>query len=558
MGLFLLLLLALPFVHASPFMRPVQHPFGCDLSRGGAVCYRNGSRPACPADAGTPSALFGCQGELWRPTGRMQDYAFVGFGAGMKAIPRPPTACDVKRYGAVGDGVADDSGAVLRAIADCARTNSGKVVYFPPGRYVITRRIEITASVLLRGAGKDATTLYFPKSLAAIDRYTIPAGQFSKYAYGDGLIKFSGGYGGRVLGTVQGSPRRGATRVQVTSANGLAKNQWVVLSVGNPAGGSLVVDLMRGCPHALGSNNRVAKRNALRHVTRVRSVQGNAVVLERPLPWDAPPELSPTLSLFAPVVQNAGVEQLTVLFPDRPYAGHWREPGYNGIAFVNLAHSWVQSVRVRNADVSMQINCIFCTLTDVSIHADPGRAARDNRGTWYGHIGIGLYRSTDTLLYNFLIDADVHHSVSMASFTSGCVAKQGRASPGKQIVLDNHRDAPYGNLWQSIDVGRYDPSRYAKWFSSAGNTDYSGPNVAAFVTYWNIMSSTPIGLPRSFSRSTQDFGGWVNLVDVASNDPADGGMCSWWGENPRSLYPRDLHTFMKRTKYARLGVQNTY
>lgn len=543
---------------AAPFMRPVRYPFGCDVSKGGALCYRNGSAPACPADAGTPSALFGCQGELWRPSGRLQDYAFAGYGAGMRTIPNPPVGCDVKKYGAVGNGITDDTNAVLKAIADCGGTNSGRVVYFPPGKYVITRRIQIYASVVLRGAGKDTTTLYFPNSLASIDRYVLPAGQFSKYSYGDGLILFGGSYGYQSLGAVLGTPRRGETRLQVTSANGISKNQWVMVTLDGPAGGGLIVDMMRGCPHALGSNNRAAKKNALRHVSRVRSVQGNAVVLERPLPWNVSPAFSPRIALFNPAVMNAGVERLTILFPAKPYAGHWREPGYNGIAFVNMAHSWVQSVRVRNADIAMQVNCIFCTLTDVSVHADPGRAAQDAQGTWYGHIGIGLYHSTDTLLYNFLIDADLHHSVSMASFTSGCVVKQGGASPGKRITLDSHRDAPYGNLWQSIDVGSYDPSRYATWFSSAGNADYSGPNVAAFATYWNIMSTTPVGLPQSFSGSKQDFGGWVNLVDIRSDEPQNDGMCNWWGENPPNLYPRDLHTVMKRSKYARLNAKNAY
>jgi hypothetical protein len=46
------------------------------------------------------------------------------------------TVCDVHRFGAKGDGVTLDSGAVSRAIADCVKQGGG-TVYFGPGRYVI-------------------------------------------------------------------------------------------------------------------------------------------------------------------------------------------------------------------------------------------------------------------------------------------------------------------------------------------------------------------------------------------------------------------------------------
>lgn len=53
-----------------------------------------------------------------------------GYAAGERPIPDVPVAADVvKDYGAVGDGVADDSDAFVRAIAE---TESG-AIFVPPG-----------------------------------------------------------------------------------------------------------------------------------------------------------------------------------------------------------------------------------------------------------------------------------------------------------------------------------------------------------------------------------------------------------------------------------------
>lgn len=63
---------------------------------------------------------------------------------------------EVDRVGAAGDGRADDTGAILRAIA---RTPSGGVVFFPPGRYRVTGEIVIDKPVSLAGTGRGSQIL---------------------------------------------------------------------------------------------------------------------------------------------------------------------------------------------------------------------------------------------------------------------------------------------------------------------------------------------------------------------------------------------------------------
>lgn len=73
----------------------------------------------------------------------------------------------VKDYGAVGDGIADDTAAIQHAIADAwARRshmnnpiNSRNVLHFPAGEYIVTGTINLWPFVALAGEGMDRTQI---------------------------------------------------------------------------------------------------------------------------------------------------------------------------------------------------------------------------------------------------------------------------------------------------------------------------------------------------------------------------------------------------------------
>ncbi|WP_432835556.1 glycoside hydrolase family 55 protein [Dactylosporangium sp. CA-092794] len=84
------------------------------------------------------------------------------------------TAFNVRDFGAVGDGDADDT-AKIQAAIDAARETGG-IVFLPPGTY-LTRRLTLYSRIHLRGAGGDATVLkLFPGANSAI----IESDGFSK------------------------------------------------------------------------------------------------------------------------------------------------------------------------------------------------------------------------------------------------------------------------------------------------------------------------------------------------------------------------------------------
>jgi hypothetical protein len=76
--------------------------------------------------------------------------AFASVSA-FQTLPDDPRAVLVH---AAGDGVADDSGAIQRAINSASNKGEGGVVFLPSGRYRITRSILIPPAVRVYGVGK--------------------------------------------------------------------------------------------------------------------------------------------------------------------------------------------------------------------------------------------------------------------------------------------------------------------------------------------------------------------------------------------------------------------
>ena len=64
----------------------------------------------------------------------------------------------VKSFGAVGDGVTDDTAAIQAAL-DHIGTAGGGALYFPEGEYVVSSYLTVSPNTLLRGAGLMATII---------------------------------------------------------------------------------------------------------------------------------------------------------------------------------------------------------------------------------------------------------------------------------------------------------------------------------------------------------------------------------------------------------------
>ena len=74
----------------------------------------------------------------------------------------PQKLFDVRSFGALGDGQADDSVAVLKAIK-AAGDNGGGIVYFSRGIYCLTAMLRMPERVVLKGEGREKVWLTWPQ-----------------------------------------------------------------------------------------------------------------------------------------------------------------------------------------------------------------------------------------------------------------------------------------------------------------------------------------------------------------------------------------------------------
>jgi len=82
-----------------------------------------------------------------------------GLALEVAAPPKPPARVfDVSQFGAVGDGIADDSQAIVKAL-EAAKEAGGGRVRVPPGRYVISRSLFMPENVGLFGLSRETCVL---------------------------------------------------------------------------------------------------------------------------------------------------------------------------------------------------------------------------------------------------------------------------------------------------------------------------------------------------------------------------------------------------------------
>ena len=150
------------------------------------------------------SELWGKNGEKWTPASRLPDFSYAGYHSGEEEIPELPVKANVKDFGAVGDGLSNDTEAFLNAL----KSVSNGAILIPEGTYKITNRLLMDKSnVVLRGENRDKTILYFPWYLNDIDPNwgaTTSGRPTSNYSWAGGYIHMTGDFGQQTLTQIAG------------------------------------------------------------------------------------------------------------------------------------------------------------------------------------------------------------------------------------------------------------------------------------------------------------------------------------------------------------------
>ena len=496
--------------------------------------------PAGPAEVSSScdySPLWGVSGEKWNPAGRLPDFSYAGYHAGEANIPNAPARWDLKRdFHATGDGHTDDSTALLKAI----ETIDAGVLFIPEGTYVIARRIDISKSnFVIRGAGPHKTILLFPNSLTDLFGNKAKGTEQSQWAFRPGLLNITGKdpiNNETRLADVTAPAKRGDRILQISNKISVAKGEWIRLVESDPktgsAAGSLVHylygDIMPPGTDLIGTSHVV------RFLSRVKSVSGNKIELERPLPYDVRLEWTAELHRFVPTVQEFGIEHLSVHFPWTAYPGHFKEKGYNAIFFQDVSQCWVNDVEVQNADFGIDLTSTnFCTVSNVTLTTSASRAVSSEARGWNGHHGIDSGHGTENLITNFDVQTKFVHDISVEWYALHTVFANGR---GVDLNMDHHREANYSSLFSNLDCGAG-----TRPFNSGGSGN-RGAHSGAYSTFWNIRAAAPMRLPPD------DFGPLLNFIGVQLVETKISDSSSQWLIEPptaASVCPTELQQAMR-------------
>lgn len=429
--------------------------------------------------AAATSELWGKAGERWTPASPLPDFSF----AGCREIKLPAERVSVKDHGATGDGKTDDTDAVLRAVAAAP----GKVIFFPAGKYVITKFIPVTQSgTVLQGEGVDHTTLLMPVPMNTIVPRVFNGAegvQTTAYSWSGGMISFAGsGYAGETLTAVTKPAKRGDTALGVADIGRLSVGASVVLELTDNSARTLVSHVYRGDPGDLSKERKVF---ALRQTLTVVKIEGSTVTFDRPLRADVNLDWTPQLKRFAPTLEKCGLESLTIEFPaTNAYRGHWMEDGFNPVEIKDAADCWLRNLRILNPDSGpFIIDSVFCTIDGVELTSRRKSTAKGK--DIQGHHGISLM-GVDCLCRNFTIGMKFFHDLTLSHGSSGNVFSNGSAV---DLAADHHRHAPYENLFTRIDAG------LGTRLWTSGGTSGEGKHTAAGAVFWNIKSKNDVGLP---------------------------------------------------------------
>lgn len=465
------------------------------------------------------SELWGEKGELWTPASRLPEFSFAGYHFGEDPLPQVAVTANVKDFGAQGDGRTDDTEAFKRAIAE---TKKG-AIFIPEGRYVLSDILWIEKpQLVLRGAGRDKTVLHFTRELEDVRPNmgaTTGGRPTSNYSWSGGFLWVKGENPSTPISAIISEQRRGDRTLALENAAGLTVGQRVLVEQTDDADKSLLAHLYS---NDSGDTAKIINRVKVRMVSRVASVAGNRVTLERPLRWDLRQSWQPALKTFAPTVAEVGIEDLSVSFPMKPYAGHFTERGMNGVAMTGVADCWLRNVRISNCDSGIFVGGTCCTVDGLTIDGD-----RPTNGGDAGHHGVAL--GQDCLLQNFDIQTKFIHDISLESLHAGNVFKNGK---GINLALDHHKRAPHENLFCNLDVG--DGGQI--WRSGGGGQ--LGKHCAARGTFWCIRSRRDVAWPPAgFGPDS------MNLVGVKTRAGSIKDPDGKWLEAipPEELQPADLH-----------------
>lgn len=359
-------------------------------------------------------------------------------------IPAYPVFASVKDapYSAKGDGQADDTAAIQKALDDCPE---GKAVHLPAGRYKITAQLTITKGIVIRGDGPEKTRLLSE----ALEKHIISICNWDNY----------------VTTKILKGCTKGSTSLTVEDASRLKQGDLLLVDQLNDPD---FVDILGEGGTCKWAGRNEGKRG-MGQLVLIAAKDGNTLTLSRPLAFTFKDELAPEASRTTDkVISRAGVEDL---YTEMSALG--RKSG-SSIKIWNATYCWVKNVECCKGfdfgHVTLQ-HTLGCEVRDSYFH----HAHAYGSGHGYGVMVFG--QCTDTLVENNTF-YNLNSGVNIGCCGPGNVMAYnfstrifGRDYPKTNWVhadIVHHAAHPYLNLFEGNVVSAIFFDFY--WGSSSHNT----------------------------------------------------------------------------------------
>lgn len=471
----------------------------------------------------------------------------------------------VTNFGAVGDGVADDTAAVRAAIAQAAsqagQQPNGSTVLFPPGVYRLTGPLLVHDDrVQLRGVGRDDVTLLFDASLAtSYAEYPGSTPDRSNWSFSGGLLWFTDdsrnpylagvptitgiGDGWRITNKrdVTTPASVGDRAIRVTNASGIAAGDVVALEIDNANDLSTLRHLLgdgawaNGYTFTSAADGAVlpAQRSAFRVYHTVETVVGNLLVLREPLRFDLRPEWDPEVGIPQDLRRDVGVADLTIQM-NRDYEWtrrdwHNNEQGWNAIAFSDTVDGFASNLRIVDVD-GLAITLSYSkNITVDGVIVDSTGPDRVEH-----HHAFTIANTSDCVIQNFEVRSRPLHGLYVGNVAAGNVYAAGVMHNG---TFDYHKLLPFANVFTDVSIFNN---------GSAGGAADSGPRTGARATHWNV-SANRTGSNLIAEPAIMPMGALVGVrccVPTPEVDPAIGDaetLIESTGYAARSVNPPNLY-----------------
>lgn len=402
----------------------------------------------------------------------LPDFSYAGYDYSESPIPDTSgwRVFNVTDYGAVADdGEYDDT--AIRATIDAAEAapgGGGRVVFFPPGRFMVSPNETVGENIFVRasnmllkgsGAGAGGTEIFKDKMKVNNGRYMfeIAPADLEEQA----------------LTTVVKKAERETYEIEVADASGLVVGQRILISADGVEFATAYFTPQKIHPDWARLHDP-ERGFVLRETHSISAIDGNTVRLREPLHITLYTDAAEVLVKSYNVITNVGVEDIL-------FKGNWdsypeefvhhkdkiHDYAWNALRLDNVVNGWVRNCEFRDWNQCVYLDgCAAITIDRIKMTGKKG------------HMSTHTRRSYGVLIKDCVDTAGHHHGCGVGYWNSGAVYLRHRMN-GEQR-LDCHSGTPYATLFDGVTGGH---------LSGNGGGYVSYPHHGKYFVAWNYTVS---------------------------------------------------------------------